>query len=201
MGTIICNGSFTFSGQASGTNTINLTADQTNISGGIPVSLSLTGAIAADQQHMSGTWNVSKAGTCLGSVNGSWTAQLIVPVTGNWSGTMSNANTDLTITAALTENTDQTTPTMGQVTGTVTLLGSPCFASSDSLNIPPWSTTASPGIHGGETLVINTAPDANGVHLETVGSVTADGTTFTPVTFTLRGGVCDGQSFSGTLTH
>jgi hypothetical protein len=197
----ICAGSFTFAGQASGTNTITMTATQINTPG-VLVKVSLTGTIADDQAHMSGTWTVSQSGDCLASTDsGTWTAQLLTAVTGNWSGTVSNGTNNLTVTAALTENVDQTSATMGQVTGTVTLLGSPCFASSDAMTLPPWNSTSSPGVHGGETLIIATAPDSNGVHIETVGTVTPDGTTFTPLTFTIGGGACDGQSFTGPLAH
>lgn len=203
IGTAVCSGSFTINGQASNTNDITLTAQQIGVSGQ-RVTLNLTGTIAVDQAHISGNWTTSTAGDCLSSADsGTWTAQLLTAVTGNWSGTLSSSTTDLTVTAALTENVDQTSATMGQVTGTITLLGSPCFPTADTLNIAPWNSTTSPGVHGGETLIIVSSPDAAGVSVQTVGTVTPNGATFTPVNgFTIHGGSCDGQSFTvGTLSH
>jgi hypothetical protein len=193
-----CDGSFTFNGQASGTDSISLTAQQINSK--FNTKLNLTGTIAADQAHMSGAWTTEVPG-CLGGT-GTWSAQLLTAMTGNWSGTLSNATTNLTVTATLTENTDQTTTNMGMVTGTITLLGSPCFASADTFNIPPWNATSTPSFHAGEMFIlISTSPDAEGVTISTSGPVDPGATTFTPLGFTIHGGACDGQNFTGTLSR
>lgn len=184
---VICGGSYTLNGSASGVNDISLTLAQPN-----NLSLSLVGTIADDQQHMSGTYTTTLSG-CQ-SASGTWTARLLTSVTGNWSGTLSNNSTNLAVTASLTENVDQTAPNMGRVTGTVTLLGSPCFASSETF-------TLSDSSHIGEDLVIITSANTDGISLEANGIVDPDATTFNPeFAFTIHGGVCDGQNFTGSLT-
>lgn len=199
-----CFGSFTMSGQASGTDSISLTAQQNGVN--IPISIALTGTIAADQAHMSGSFATNTSSGCF-TGTGTWSAQLLAPVTGNWTGTVSNANTNLTITASLTEDTSQTSITMGHVTGTVTLLGSPCFPSADTFNV---TGPATPAVHVATDFVIfGSSPDANGVTITAFGIVDQDATTLTlqptvqpePPNLQIHGGVCDGQSFTGTLRH
>lgn len=206
MGTLLgaaitCEGSFVLNGQASGTNSISLTLtgdahepDPSNI------NLSLTGTIADNQQSMSGTYTANP-GNCIDGP-GTWTAQLLTPVTGNWSGTVSNTSANLSVAASLTENTDQTSPNMGQVTGTVMLSGMPCFSSTETLTIPPGQTGVNGGSsHVGENFFIVTSTDSNGISLETGGTVDQGATTYTPLGFKIHGGVCDGQNFTGTLTR
>lgn len=197
VGPDLCNGSFTMSGQASGVNSITLTAQQVN-STQIPIALTLTGTIADDQAHMSGTWSIKTPGSCLLSTEGSgtWDAQLLVNVTGSWSGTFSDEHSDLLVTAALTENVDQTSLDMGKITGTVTVLGSPCFPNSDTLTLNPATL---PDLHIGETLLLNPIADENGVTISTIGSVTTDGTSYTSLVFSVKGGECDGKILQGTL--
>src|SRR6185437_14143543 len=109
---LLCFGSFKIGGEASGTDSISLTVQQTDVN--LPISIALTGTIAADQEHMSGSFATNTSSGCfIGS--GTWSARLLTPLTGDWTGTMSNATTNLSVTASLIENTDQTTSTMGQV--------------------------------------------------------------------------------------
>lgn len=192
-----CTGSFTVNGQASGTDTINLTLQQTGDKTNITASL--TGTIAADQQHMNGTWTITTPGPCFSNTTGMWTAQLLTPVTGSWTGTVSNTTTDLTFTSSFTENTDQTSQSMGQVTGTVTLLGTPCFPAADTFNLG--TSVNFPTLHAGERLIINPPADANNVTISAFGDVAPDATQVQNFNLFIHGGVCDGQSFTGTLTH
>lgn len=192
-----CPGSITFSGQASGTNSITLTAVQTGNGITQAITVALTGTIAADQAHMSGTWTLSQGVGCVSNTSGTWTAQLLTPVTGSWTGTVSSGSTNITVTASLTEVTDQTVPNMGQVTGTVTLNGAPCFA-NDAFTIG--SSGPNTATHGGELLIIN-ASDASNVGIAVAGSVSPDGHTDTITSFQIHGGVCDGMNLSGTASH
>lgn len=198
----LCDGNFSMNGQASGTDSITLTAQQSTPSTFFaPANLTLTGTIAADQAHMSGTYTTNTANSCV-KTSGTWTASLLPAVTGTWTGTLGidNAHTsDLSVTANLTEITDQTSPNMGQVTGTFTLSGSQCFATNETVTI----ATANPGVHLGETFNVITATNQDGISLEVSSQVSPDGHTFTPTFgFKIHGGTCDGQSFqSGTLAH
>lgn len=206
---VVCD-SLLFNGQASGTNSITLTAQALNPSPHGQVEYTLTGTIAPDQAHMSGTWVTTTSGLCLGDAGGTWTAQLLTPVTGTWTGTVSSGTGDLSMTAALTEDTDQSSPTDSQVSGTITVLGSPCFPSNETFTIPAMKAGAAPGFHIGESLFIfTTEPDANGVLLGAFngsgpaalfGVVPPDASSFTG-TISVHGGACDGQTFTGQITH
>ncbi len=178
-------GALTAAGQASATNAINLTVTEAYLSN--KPTFALTGTIAASQQSMSGTWTSQSACTATGVQVGTWTAQELAPVTDTWTGTASNS---AAITATLTENTDQTSQLIGQVTGTVTLSGS-CF--TGPLTVPN-------GGHLGELLELTTSPDANGATLTVTGTVTPTATSITG-TYTVAGGPCDGQTFTANLTH
>lgn len=180
-------GGLTANGQASSVNVINLTATAVDqISN--PATFALTGTIADDQAHMSGTWTTTNTGGgCVsdGKLSGTWTAQLLVAVTNNWTGTGSGSTT---LTADLTENTDQTTINMGQVSGT--------FATSDTCFAGQLNVT---GLHLGESLTLN-ATDSNGTTFTLTGTVDPTGSTITG-TYAVTGGPCDGQNDTFTLSH
>jgi hypothetical protein len=178
-------GGMTVAGQASGTNTINLTV--TEVDEANKPTFALVGTIAESQQAMSGTWSTSDAAcTDTGVDLGTWTAQELAPVTDTWTGT---ANNSTAITATLTEVTDQTSPNLGQVTGTVTLSGA-CFAG-------PLSVA---GGHLGEVLTLSSTPDASGATLSLTGTVDPAAVGIAG-SFTVAGGPCDGQTFTANLTH
>lgn len=200
-----CFGQYSISGQASGSNTITLTLAPTNTSQSSALGATLTGTIADDQQHMSGTWTATQNAACMGvNTSGPWTAELLAPVTKSWSGTVSNGNGDLLVTASLTENVDQTSPTMGQVTGTVTVSGSPCFPNAVTFNLPTsFNDPNGVGVHGNVELVLLTLAN-NGVQINMIGVVPTDASKINLESpgpgLIVRGGSCDGQSFNGDLT-
>lgn len=200
-----CFGQFSISGQASGENTITMTLAPTNTSKDSALSATLTGTIATDQKHMSGTWTATQTATCMGANSGGpWSAELLAPVTGNWTGTVSNSKGDLLVTASLTENVDQTSPNMGQVTGTFTVSGSPCFPNAVTFNLPS-SFTDPNGFGAHANLQLNVLTLANnGVQINLVGFVATDASKinleFPGPGFIVKGGTCDGQSFNGDLT-
>lgn len=152
-----------------------------------PASYTLTGTIATDQQHISG--NFTGSSPCgLVSPSGSWTAQLIPSVTGTWTGTAQGA----TVTAAVTENTDQTSASMGQLTGTLDISGSPC--------IQPGTYNVQNALHVAESVNVSVS-DSTGTTLTGVFTVdpaspnSASGNVF------YAGGTCDGQGFAFTLAR
>jgi hypothetical protein len=197
----LCFGHFNASGQASGTNGIAFTVQQSDASG-VNVAMSFTGTVADDQAHMSGTWSLTgSTSPCVTTASGTWSAQLLTPVTGNWSGSVTlGSNETITVTSTLTEVTDQTAANMGQVTGTITVSGAPCYDAPVTFTIPPWSDAAPKGSHAGEVLLIRPTP-SNSLGLDILGHVTPDALTYTVDTFKVIGGVCDTQQFSGTLTR
>ncbi len=84
---------------------------------------------------------------------------------------------------------------LGAVTGTVTVPGA-CFTGPLTLAVP--------SVHVGETLSLNTSPDANGTTLSVwTGNegVSPDGSQATGVNFQIAGGPCDGETFTANLTH
>jgi len=82
----------------------------------------LTGTIATDQLHMSGIYTGSSP--CESATSGTWTAQVIPSVTGNWAGSGGGMSAVFNIT----ENADKTSPNLGQLSGTFTTAGgSPCI--------------------------------------------------------------------------
>ena len=193
-----CTTSFSVGGQASGINTIDLNVVQQQVPA--PASaFALTGTIADSQAAMSGTWTTTTAGLCMsGTSSGTWTATLLTAATGNWSGILTGNAGSITVTLGLTENVDQTSPNMGQITGEVTITGSPCF--SAQLTIPDWTSGGS-SLHAGETLIVATAPDVNGATTQESGTVDPGGTTYTVGSaLSVFGGPCAGQTFLGTLT-
>jgi hypothetical protein len=180
-------GGVTAAGQASGTNTINLTITEEEITG--DPTFSLTGTIADSQAAMSGNWsaaNANEACTADGATAGTWSAQLLTAVTGTWTGSASDG---AGLTAVVTENVDQTSVNMGQVTGTLTLSSSACFTG-------PLTVT---GTHLGESLTLNSNPDPDGAVFAAHATVTPTATSATG-SATITGGPCDGQTTSFSLT-
>lgn len=192
-----CEGSLQFSGSVSGTATVNFTASQVSTSNNTPnpLKLSLTGTIATDQAHMSGTYTLSQ-GACgdpqTDAQSGTWSAQLLAPATGTWSGTLSSTSAlNVSLSATLSEDTSQTSVNMGQVSGTVTVTNSTCSQGG--------ALAAQPNVHLGEQVQLTTAPDSNGVSLSVTGLENPGGTQISGVTVTVHGGSCDGQTYTGAL--
>ena len=201
------------SGTVSGTATITYTATGTN---GIPGSmgatplgtLSLTGTIAESQTSTSGTWTTTGlAGTYTAGFqagdSGTWTAQLLAPVTGSYSGTLTGNGNTISVAASFTENTSQTSGNMGDVTGTITISGSPCFNSGTPLDLYAAGNNLAT-IHIGEYFRGQTVPDANGqtVFFQTSPTGVDPATAaLNNIGFNISGGPCNGQQFTGTLNQ
>lgn len=204
-------------GTVSGTNSITLDAQQVGVVAGqgspVPQHFTLTGTIADDQQHMSGTWSQPAGVTipALGIAGGPWSAQLLGPVTGTYTGTLTEVNrfgnpiaspATIAVSAALTEDTSQTDSQMGLVSGTINLTGG-CTA---SVNLPGGPSAALASHEGFVFVFGSTADPGNGttLFLNSVGALSDDGKTLTlqaPALLQLTAGPCSGQYFAGTLTR
>jgi hypothetical protein len=202
-------------GVVSGTDTMtfNVTASYGNTT----LLLPLTGTIAPSQASVTGTWTSAAAipgwgfaGDAAFPWTGTFTAQLLAPVTGTYSGTLTGTPGTISVAMSLSEVTSQTATNMGTVTGTITVSGSPCFNSSTPLTFS--SANNVNNLHLGEYLTLQTQPDANGqvINLTTTPVGVDPNTAAITVpsvssgsggNFTFNGGPCNGQTFAGTLTQ
>lgn len=189
------SGSLNPSGAASGTDTINLTVTQSGNNNN-DANFSLTGTIAPDQQSMSGTWTSTNTNGCIVDTNGTWTAISLAPVNGTYVGTTQSG---IGITASLTENTDQTSTIMGQVTGTITFTNTSCF--KEALTLPAWSKTGPASLHGGQTLILSSAADANSVSVFAVSQDVDTSAMSFSARYSITGGACDGQTFVASMSR
>jgi hypothetical protein len=185
-----CRGTVRIGGQASGTDTITLSMSVSDSN--TPGTYALVGTIAPDQKSMSGTWSSSNTAGCTVLPSGTWSAFLLPPVTGTWTGTGDNG---LSVAASLTENTDQRSQTMGQISGSLTFGPSACFAST-----LPLSADYAGNDHFAQSLTLTSAPDTNGAFVSSTGSVGTTSTDYSAV-FTITGGPCDGQTFTAALQN
>lgn len=184
-------GNFTVSvaGSVSDTDSISLTVTQVNPTFGHTAGIySLTGTIAQGEQSMSGTWTTTNTGGCFTDTNGTWTASVIAPLSGTYSGT---SNTGVGISTTVTENTDQTSATMGYLTGSISLTNTSCLF-PDSLNL------VVPSVHVSNDVLLTSEPDANGVSVSMTGHGDSNGFSGP---FTFHGGICDGQMVPAVLNR
>jgi hypothetical protein len=190
-----CNVSPILSGEASGTNSITLNLSGRVFSPSTPVPVyTLTGTIADDQQHMSGSFTSAQNSGCISTTSGTWTAMFIPAVNGTWNSTVNGG----TITLSMTENTDQTSINMGQITGTLTIgAGNTCAAAGTY-------TFDAGSVHVGEVVQL-LATDSNKVQLFmrlTVDPATNNSAVGDPATsnngvggLTYSGGTCAQSGF------
>lgn len=162
--------------------TFNFVSDPTASS---PASYTLTGTIATDEQHITGTYSGNSPCGVV-TPTGTWTAQLIPAVTGTWSGTAEG----VTVSASVTENVDQTSANMGQLTGTLSIAGSPCMLDG--------TYTLANSLHVSETVLVG-ATDANGTALTGVFTVDPASPSAATGNVFYAGGPCDGQGFTFSL--
>jgi hypothetical protein len=152
------------------------------------INASLSGSATA----LTGTYTVTGTG-CAGGDKGNIAGVLVPSVSGTWKGTfISNtvANPGVGVTAPIVEGAPDTTG-LFVITGTSTYVGSPCFASG--------TATTGSGMAGRTTDVRFTNDDGSTV--EFIGSLNnpAAPTQITG-TYTVTGGLCDGDSGTGQIT-
>ena len=187
-----CRVSPSMSGQASGTNSITLNVSGTVFSSKPTPAYTLTGTIADDQQHMSGSFTSTQTDGCITTTSGTWTAMQIPAINGTWSGTASSG----TLTLSLTENTDQTSPNMGAVTGTITVSAGETCAAAGTYTLNP---NVSTNVHVGEVVDLGIA-DSNGVLLGLHMTVDPATNNSGVGGLTYTGGACDHQSANVTFS-
>ncbi len=146
-------------------------------------NVTFQGKIFADQ--MSGTYS-SDPGGCTSGDSGSWTAQRFHPVTGTWAGTLKPSNssqTPLNVSLALNQDVQ------GNVTGTATFANSACLNTAPIISAAPIA---------GPDLNLNMS--SGGTSLDLTAKIDASATTI-DLTFSITGGVCDGETGTGILKH
>lgn len=152
------------------------------------INASLLGSATA----LSGTYTVTGTG-CAGGDKGNIAGVLVPSISGTWKGTLiSNtvANPGVGVTAQIVEGAPDPTG-LFVITGTATYVGSPCFVSG---------TTATGSAMAGRTTDVLLKND-DGSTVEFVGSLNnAAAPTQITGTYTVTGGLCDGDTGNGSLT-
>jgi hypothetical protein len=152
------------------------------------INASLSGSATA----LSGTYTVTGTG-CAGGDKGNIAGVLVPSISGTWKGTLiSNtvANPGVGVTAQIVEGAPDPTG-LFVITGTATYVGSPCFASG---------TTATGSAMAGRTTDVLLKND-DGSTVEFVGSLNNSAApTQISGTYTVTGGLCDGDTGKGALT-
>ncbi len=127
-----CSGTGPVSGTLNG-QTVSLSINE----GGS--TLSLMGSMSADNTTITGSY-ATLGGACVKPTTGTWSASLIPPLTGNFTGTLSNSTymqslmglpSGGTVAPIMVSGTMTQSPNIGAanatLTGTITAVGYPCF--------------------------------------------------------------------------
>jgi hypothetical protein len=155
-------------------------------------SQTINATLSGSATSLTGTYNVTGTG-CAGGDKGNIAGVLVPSISGTWKGTLiSNtvANPGVGATASITEGAPDSTG-LFVITGTANYVGSPCFASG--------TATTGSGMAGRTTDVLLKNDDGSTV--EFIGALNnpAAPTQMTG-TYTVTGGLCDGDTGNGTLT-
>lgn len=152
------------------------------------INASLSGSATA----LTGTYTVTGTG-CAGGDKGNIAGVLVPSISGTWKGTLiSNtvANPGVGVTASIVEGAPDSTG-LFVITSTATYVGSPCFASG--------TAATGSGMAGRTSDVILKNDDGSTV--EFIGSLNNPAApTQMNGTYTVTGGLCDGDSGTGQLT-
>jgi hypothetical protein len=164
-----CSGTSNVSGSIAGSS-VSLALNPTGI------SVSLSGTVGSSPNSMSGNYSILSMG-CTGNnaspANGTWTANLVTPVSGNFQGTFTHSSTPYSATGTITQgpNTGSLNATL---TGTLSITGY-CFTSANIAG----------GVSG--TSAVMNLLDSNGNQIGAIeGTTSLDGSSMTG-TFTYNG--------------
>jgi hypothetical protein len=155
-------------------------------------SQTITATLTGSATALNGSYSVSGTG-CAGGDKGTVVAVLVPSITGTWKGTfVSNGlgNLQVGVTTPITEGSADNTG-LFPLSGTAALTGSTCFSSG--------TLATGSGMAGRivDVIIIN----SDGSHTEFLGSLTnPSAPTQMTGTYTVTGGVCGGDSGTGTLT-
>jgi fibronectin-binding autotransporter adhesin len=155
-------------------------------------SQTINATLSGSATSLTGTYNVTGTG-CAGGDKGNIAGVLVPSISGTWKGTLiSNtvANPGVGVSATITESAADSTGVFA-LTGNATYTGSPCFASG--------TATTGSDITGRTTHVVLTNDDGSTVTF--IGSLNNPAApTQMNGTYTVTGGLCDGDSGTGQLT-
>jgi len=155
-------------------------------------SQTITATLTGSATALSGSYTVSGTG-CAGGDKGTVTAVMVPSITATWKGTFTSnglGNPQVGVSIPITEGTADNTG-LFPLSGTATLTGSTCFSSG--------TLATGSGMAGRvvDVIIIN----SDGSHTEFIGNLTSPATpTQVTGTYTVTGGVCGGDSGTGTLT-
>jgi hypothetical protein len=161
---IPCSGVGTVAGSVSGTN-VAFTVGVTGL------TINLSGALGSDQASMSGDYTMLASGCQAPSLNtqetGTWTANLVKPLSGNFSGTIKSSKLGILQITGQVSQGQNTGASEAPLTGSLSVKGY-CFANASIA-----------GVVSGTAVVINLV-SASGVELaQVMGTSTLDGTSVT----------------------
>jgi hypothetical protein len=170
----------------------NISGQTATVTSATIASQTINASLSGSATALTGAYTITGTG-CAGGDKGNIAGVLVPSITGTWKGTLiSNtvANPGVGVTASITEGAPDPSG-LFVITGTATYVGSPCFASG---------TTATGSAMAGRTTDVLLKND-DGSTVEFVGALNnpAAPTQMTG-TYTVTGGLCDGDTGSGTLT-
>jgi hypothetical protein len=149
-------------------------------------TLSLNGTISSDNTTMSGNYEGLGGGCFTTATTGTWNALLIPPLTGNFTGTITNSSYMTLLTGesppapiAVSGTISQTINSVGSsatLTGTITANNYPCF-----------STASLTGTISGQSVYLDLI-GYNGLQIGTLGQPGTVGTAGSPATVVVNSG-------------
>jgi hypothetical protein len=170
----------------------NISGQTATVTSAAVASQTINATLTGSATSLNGTYIVTGTG-CAGGDKGTLAGALVPSVSGTWKGAFVSsvvANPTVITTAVITEGPADVNG-LFSLTGTATYSGSPCFTSG---------TTATGSAISGRTNDVILKND-DGSTVEFIGFLTnpASPTQMTG-TYTVSGGLCNGDSGSGTLT-
>jgi hypothetical protein len=153
-------------------------------------TLTLNGRLAPDGKSISNaSWSFS-GGTCAALDNGGIIAEDFSPINGTYSGTFVDTdNNQLAVSATLTQTTQPNGNGQFQLSGSATFPDNPCFTQSIVTN----------SLVTGSSL--STTYTQGSSSITAVGTFNSDATQLTITNWQVSGGLCDGDSGTGSLTE
>lgn len=170
----------------------NISGQTATVTSASIASQTINASLSGSATALTGTYTITGTG-CASGDKGNIAGVLVPSVSGTWKGTfISNtvANPGVGVTASIVEGAPDTTG-LFVITGTSTYVGSPCFASG---------TAASGSAMAGRTTDVILKND-DGSTVEFVGALNNPAApTQINGTYTVTGGLCDGDSGTGQIT-
>lgn len=147
-------------------------------------TINFTGTISSDQKSMSGSYEAIGGGCYSYPTSGIWTAFLIPPLNGKFTGTIESsymgavaglgvgASVPVTVSGSFAQSANASS-SAATLTGTITAVGYPCFA-----------TASLTGTISGQDIYLSVY-GYNGLQIGTIGQILASGPTTAPATLSV----------------